>query len=121
MVLERLSRSFGPFASVAWTAALFGPQHLSAFATSQRDVYDIATNVLVSGLYGFALADFTTILTVGGLNDVALIGTLVVFIAFGLLVLRGIYRRRAGEAEELRHDNDPRVVHKAVESLPYPQ
>lgn len=40
------------------TAALFGLQHLSAFATTSLGAYDIVTNVLVSACYGFALAAF---------------------------------------------------------------
>jgi membrane protease YdiL (CAAX protease family) len=107
VVLERMRGSFPPVAAVAITAALFGLQHLSAFATSQRDGLDIVQNVIVSACYGFALAafqwrfrwiwplivihglaDFTTILTSGGLSDPVVVGTLVVFIVFGLLILR---------------------------------
>ena len=107
VVLERMRRSFGAYSAVAITAALFGLQHLSAFATSNRDSYDILTNVLVSACYGFALAafqfrfawiwplillhglvDFTTILTSGGLPDAVVVVTLVVFLAYGILILR---------------------------------
>jgi CAAX protease family protein len=113
VVLERMRGSFGPYAAVAVTGALFGLQHLSAFATTSRGSYDILTNVLVSACYGFALAafqlrfawilplilihglaDFTTILTSGGLGDLAVAGTLVVFLTYGVLVIRGA---RAGE------------------------
>jgi membrane protease YdiL (CAAX protease family) len=108
VVLERMRRTFGPYAAVAITAALFGVQHFSAFATTSRGAYDIATNVLVSACYGFALAafqfrfawivplmlihglaDFTTILTSGGLGDLAVMGTLVLFLTYGILVIRG--------------------------------
>ncbi|MGI8644753.1 MAG: CPBP family intramembrane glutamic endopeptidase [Nocardioides sp.] len=108
VVLERLRRGFGPTSAVVLTAALFGLQHLSAFATTSRGSYDILTNVLVSGCYGFALAafqlrfawiwplilihglaDFTTILTSGGLSDALVVVTLVVFIGYGVLLLRG--------------------------------
>lgn len=108
VVLERLRGSFGAHSAVGLTAALFGAQHLSAFATTSRGGYDIATNVLVSGCYGFALAafqfrfvwiwplmlihgfaDFTTILTSGGLGDALVGATLVVFVGYGILVLRG--------------------------------
>lgn len=107
VVLERMRRSFPTYTAVAITAALFGLQHLSAFATTGRDAYDILTNVIVSACYGFALAafqfrfawivplivihglsDFTTILTGGGLSDAMVVVTLVVFLAYGILVLR---------------------------------
>ncbi len=35
------------------------------------------------------LADFTTILTSGGLGDLAVVGTLVLFVTYGILVIRG--------------------------------
>jgi len=108
VVLERLRGSFGPYSAVGLTAALFGLQHLSAFATTDRGSYDIWTNVLVSGCYGFALAafqfrfawilpliaihglaDFTTILTSGGLSDLMVVATLVVFVGYGFIVIRG--------------------------------
>ena len=108
VVLDRMQRSFVPWVAVAVTAALFGLQHLSAFATSSRGVYDVLTNVLVSGCYGFALAafqlrfvwilplivlhasaDFTTILSAAGHGDALVAGTLVVFIALGVVLLRG--------------------------------
>lgn len=111
VVLERMRRAFNPYAAVAITAALFGLQHLSAFATTSRGAYDIVTNVLVSACYGFALAafqfrfawivplilihglaDFTTILTSGGLGDLAVVGTLVLFVTYGILVIRGACR-----------------------------
>lgn len=60
VVLERMRRSFGPYAAVGITAALFGLQHLSAFATTGRGGYDIAV-----------------------------VGTLVVFLAYGIIVIRG--------------------------------
>jgi uncharacterized protein len=108
VVLERLRRGFGPYSAVGLTAALFGMQHLSAFATTSRGGYDIVTNVLVSGCYGFALAafqfrfawiwplilihglaDFTTILSSGGLTDVMVGATLVLFIVYGIILIRG--------------------------------
>lgn len=114
VVLERMRGAFNPYAAVTITAALFGLQHLSAFATTSRGAYDIATNVLVSACYGFALAafqfrfawivplilihsfaDFTTILSSGGLSDLAVVGTLLLFLAYGVLVIRGA---RRGEA-----------------------
>jgi uncharacterized protein len=107
VVLERLRRSFGAYSAVSLTAALFGLQHLSAFATSSRDSYDILTNVLVSACYGFALAafqfrfawiwplilihalaDFTTILTARPLPDAVVVVTVAVFLGYGILLLR---------------------------------
>ncbi len=35
------------------------------------------------------LADFTTILTSGGLGDLAVVGALVLFVTYGILVIRG--------------------------------
>ena len=108
LVLDRMQRAFAPWLAVLFTAALFGLQHLSAFATSSRGAYDVLTNVLVSGCYGFALAafqlrfawilplillhasaDFTTILSASGHGDAVVAGTLVVFIALGIVLLRG--------------------------------
>ena len=107
VVLDRLRGTFTPVVAVTLTAALFGLQHLSAFVTTGRDAYDVLTNVLVSGCYGFALAafqlryawiwplilvhafaDFTTILSADGHRDLYVAATLVVFLAFGLVVLR---------------------------------
>lgn len=108
VVLDRLSRSFTAFPAVAITAALFGLQHLSAFATGNRGAVDILTNVLASACYGFALAafqyrfawvwplilihataDFTTILTVSvDAGDVLAIVTSVAFVIYGVVVLR---------------------------------
>jgi hypothetical protein len=67
----------------------------------------VLTNVLVSGCYGFALAafqlrfawiwplvllhasaDFTTILSADGHGDAVVAATLVVFVGFGVSVLR---------------------------------
>lgn len=112
VVLERLRSSFAAPAAVTITAALFGLQHLSAFATTGRTWDDIASNVLVSGCYGFALAafqyryrwvlplillhaaaDFTTILSLRPLPDAAVAVTLVVFVVLGVLLLRDRSRR----------------------------
>ncbi|WP_435743576.1 CPBP family intramembrane glutamic endopeptidase [Nocardioides sp. SYSU DS0663] len=108
VVLERMRRSFRPGAAVVTTAALFGLQHLSAFATTSRGASDILLNVLASGCYGFALAafqlrfswlaplvlvhalaDFTAILSADGPGDLAAAGISVVFVGYGVLVLRG--------------------------------
>lgn len=113
VVLDRMSRSAAPWLAAALTAALFGLQHLSAFATTDRGPYDVLTNVLVSGCYGFALAgfqlrfawiwplvllhalaDFTTILSASGHGDVAVGVTLVVFVALGAVLVRGLPDRR---------------------------
>lgn len=116
VVLERMRRGFGAYSAVGITAALFGLQHLSAFATTGRGGYDIASNVLVSACYGFALAafqlrfawiwplilihglaDFTTILSADGLSDIAVVATLLVFIAYGIIVIRGRNHRQQPE------------------------
>ncbi|WP_157602594.1 CPBP family intramembrane glutamic endopeptidase [Rathayibacter sp. Leaf296] len=107
VVLERLRSSFAAPAAVTITAALFGLQHFSAFATTTRTADDIALNVLVSACYGFALAafqyryrwvlplillhaaaDFTTILSLRPLTDPAIAATLVVFLGLGVVTLR---------------------------------
>ena len=119
VVLDRMARSFPPAAAVAVTAALFGLQHLSAFATTGRGAYDVLTNVLVSGCYGFALAafqlrfawlwvlvllhaaaDFTTILSADGHSDPAVAASLLLFLGLGAVLLRDRrpHGHRHGEA-----------------------
>lgn len=112
VVLERLRQAFGPYSAVALTAALFGLQHLSAFATTSRDAVDVAGNVVVSACTGFALAafqyryrwltplilihaaaDFTSILAIRPLGDGAIALTAVGFVVLGFLTLR--WRRRS--------------------------
>lgn len=107
VVLERLRKDFSAISAVTLTAALFGLQHLSAFATTDRDPYDILTNVLASATYGFALAafqyrfswiwplilihataDFTSILNRTYYGDLVAAATSVAFVVYGLLVLR---------------------------------
>jgi len=119
VVLSRQRRSFGAFPAVLTTAALFGLQHLSAFATSDRGAYDIVTNVLVSATYGFALAafqyrfawiwplilihglaDFTTILTRSNHGDLVIGALVAVFVVFGVVVLRG--RNQEGKPDAAR-------------------
>jgi membrane protease YdiL (CAAX protease family) len=58
VVLDRLRRAFAPLAAAALTGALFGLQHLSLLATTGRDPGDVVTNVLLSGIAGFALASY---------------------------------------------------------------
>ncbi len=106
VVLERMRSAFGPLAAVALTAALFGLQHLSAFATTGRGPVDIAGNVVVSACTGFALAafqyryrwvaplilihaaaDLTAILSLRPLDDVVIAATAAGFIALGLITL----------------------------------
>lgn len=119
VVLERLRRSFTAPTAVTTAAALFGLQHLSAFATTNRTWDDITTNVLVSACYGFALAafqyryrwvlplillhaaaDFTTILALRPLPDGLVAATLAVFVLLGVLLLRNQARhaRRGSRA-----------------------
>jgi len=122
VVLERLSRSFSALPAVAITASLFGLQHLSAFATSNRAADDILLNVLASACYGFALAayqyrfawiwpliivhamaDFTTILTATpDTGEVLAIVTSVAFVAWGAATLRGSRLRRASQPADRR-------------------
>ncbi|KDA07223.1 hypothetical protein DC31_01530 [Microbacterium sp. CH12i] len=117
VVLERMRPAFGPRAAAAITGALFGLQHLSAFATTSRGVADILLNVLVSACYGFALAsfqfrfhwiwplillhagaNFMTIFSARPLPDVAIAITLIVFIALGLTILYPLGRRQPRDA-----------------------
>lgn len=107
VVLSRLQGAFRPAGAVALTAALFGLQHLSAFALTSRQAGDILGNVALSAIAGFALAafqfrfrwlwplilvhataDFTVILAARPLPDlyvgVAHVGLLV----FGIAMLR---------------------------------
>lgn len=89
------------------TGALFGLQHLSLFATSDRDAWDIVTNVLMSGTVGFAfaayqyrfswiwplillhaLADLTAIWSRSPHGDLFAAGTAVIFVVYGVAVLR---------------------------------
>jgi membrane protease YdiL (CAAX protease family) len=111
VVLERLSRSYEAVPAVVLTGVLFGLQHLSLFATTDRGTYDILTNVLLSGIVGFAmaafqhrfhwilplilvhaLADFTAIHAKEPHGDVFAAATAVVFLAFGVLALRRLSR-----------------------------
>lgn len=124
VVLSRLSRSFTAIPAVAVTAALFGLQHLSAFATTDRETYDVLTNVLASATYGFALAafqyrfswiwplipihglaDFTSILARTSYGDLVVAVTCVIFVIYGLVVLRPRARRatRARASSEGRN------------------
>lgn len=92
------------------TAVLFGLQHLSAFALTSRGGGDILMNVLLSGIYGFALAayqfrfrwiwplilvhalaDFTTVLAAEPLPDLLVGISHVLLLAFGIILLRGLH------------------------------
>ncbi|HXH33464.1 MAG TPA: CPBP family intramembrane glutamic endopeptidase [Plantibacter sp.] len=122
VVLERVRRSFGPSSAVAVTGVLFGLQHLSAFATTGREVDDVLLNVLVSACYGIALAafqyrfrwvlplvllhaaaDFTTILSADPLSDLVVAITCFAFLATAAVILRPLvtdrpsFRRRLAE------------------------
>lgn len=107
VVLERLRRSLTAVPAVALTGALFGLQHLSLFATTGRDTYDILTNVLLSWIVGFAmaafqyrfrwilplilihaLADFTAIHAREPHGDGFAVGTAIVFVVLGAVILR---------------------------------
>ena len=107
LVLNRLREGFGPFSAVILTGALFGLQHLSLFATSDRSAYDVVTNVIMSGTVGFAfaayqyrfswiwalillhaLADFTAIWARSPHGDLFTAGTAVMFVVYGVALLR---------------------------------
>ena len=113
VVLERMRRSFGPAGAVALTGALFGLQHLSAFATTARTADDVLLNVLVSACYGIGLAafqyrfrwvlplvlvhaaaDFTTILSANPLPDAVVAITCVTFLATAAVILRPLVTGR---------------------------
>lgn len=118
VVLERMRRSFGPAGAVALTGALFGLQHLSAFATTTaRTADDILLNVLVSACYGIGLAafqfrfrwvlplvllhaavDFTSILSANPLPDVVVAITCVAFLATAAAILRPLVTGRLPSA-----------------------
>lgn len=114
VVLERMRRSFGPAGAVTLTGVLFGLQHLSAFATTGREVDDVLLNILVSGCYGIGLAafqyrfrwvlplvlihasaDFTTILSANPLPDPAVAITCLAFLATAAVILRPLVARRS--------------------------
>jgi membrane protease YdiL (CAAX protease family) len=111
--LERMWRSFGPAGAVELTGALFGLQHLLAFATTARTADDVLLNVLVSACYGTGLAAFqyrfrwvlplvlahaaadcTTILSADLLPDVVVAITCVAFLATAAVILRPLVTGR---------------------------
>ncbi|TYP82686.1 CPBP family intramembrane glutamic endopeptidase [Blastococcus xanthinilyticus] len=58
VVLSRLRCDLRPRPAVVVTAVLFGLQHFSLLATGDRALGDVALTVLMTGVYGFALAAF---------------------------------------------------------------
>lgn len=109
VVLSRLSHAYRPIVAVVLTGALFGLQHLSAFALTDRTADDILGNVLLSGVYGFALAayqlrfhwiwplilvhataDFTSVLAPEPLPDPVVAVIQLFMVGYGLVLLRGI-------------------------------
>lgn len=117
LVLNRLREVFGAFSAVILTGALFGLQHLSLFATSDRGAYDVVTNVIMSGTVGFAfaayqyrfswiwplvllhaLADLTAIWARSPHGDLFAAGTAVMFVVYGVAVLRGRTTEPSGTA-----------------------
>lgn len=107
VVLERMRRSFRPVSAVVLTGALFGMQHLSAFATSTRPVEDVLFVVVISTCYGIALAafqyrfrwvlplvlmhaavDFTNILSAEPLPDAVVVLTPLAFLVTAAVTLR---------------------------------
>lgn len=112
VILSRLEQAFRAAWAVTITAVLFGLQHLSALALTDRGLEDVAFNVLLSGVYGFALAayqvrfrwvwplilihalaDFTTILAVEELPEWLIAVNHVGLLVFGLAVLRWVAPR----------------------------
>ncbi|HEV2951120.1 MAG TPA: CPBP family intramembrane glutamic endopeptidase, partial [Actinomycetota bacterium] len=119
VILSRLSEAYRPYLAVTLTAAFFGLQHLSAFALTSRDAGDILGNVLLSGIYGFALgayqlsfrwiwplifvhalADSTTTLAAEPLPDLLIGLSHFLLLAFGVVLLRGIHEPPAGGSSE---------------------
>ncbi|MGY1857993.1 CPBP family glutamic-type intramembrane protease [Modestobacter sp. SYSU DS0290] len=113
VVLSGLLTRYRPAAAVTLTAALFGLQHLSALALTDRRLGDVLANVGLSAVAGFAwaawqwrfrwigvlvgvhaLADLTTLLAVEPLPDAAVAVAHVGLLGFGVLLLRG---RLAGQ------------------------
>lgn len=106
VVLSRLQTAYRPVWAVALTAALFGAQHLSAFALTGRGAGDILGNVALSAVAGFAwaafqwrfrwiwplilvhaTADFTTILAVQPLPEPLIALAHVGLLGYGIVVL----------------------------------
>ncbi len=121
VVLERLGRAFPVLPSVAITAALFGLQHLSAFATTSRGAVDVLGNVAASACFGFALAayqarfhwivplivahavlDTVTILSGRPFGDAAIAAMSVGYVIVGLVLLRRGVPAADGQAEPAR-------------------
>ena len=116
LILTRLERAYPVRVAVVGTGAFFGLQHLSAFALSNRAAEDVLMNVLLSGIYGFALAafqvrfrwiwplilvhataDWVTILAVQPLPDIWIGLAHLLMIAYGIALLRS---RPSGSAPE---------------------
>ena len=115
VILERVASVARPLPAVAFTASLFGLQHLSRLALTSASVEDTLLNVVASGLYGFALcawqlrhrwiwplivihavADLTVIHAVQQVPlgiDVAIHAG---FLVYGLLILRHLSAGRRG-------------------------
>ena len=106
VILSRLREAYRPVTAVTLTAVLFGLQHLSAFALTSRTADDILMNVLLSGVYGFALAafqfrfrwiwplilvhataDFMTLLAAEPLPDLVVAASHVLLLAYGVVLL----------------------------------
>ncbi|RYV49900.1 CPBP family intramembrane glutamic endopeptidase [Pengzhenrongella frigida] len=107
VVLSRLREAYRPAVAVTFTGALFGLQHLSAFALTSRAAGDILGNVALSAIFGFALAafqwrfrwiwplivvhataDFTTLLATEPLPDVVVGAAHVMLLTLGVVVPR---------------------------------
>ena len=121
VVLERLGRAFPALPAVAITAALFGLQHLSAFATTSRGAVDVLGNVAASACFGFALAayqarfhwiaplivahaglDLVTVLSGRPFGDTAIAVMSVGYLIVGVVLLRRGSPAAAGRAQPAR-------------------
>jgi CAAX protease family protein len=106
VVLSGLLTRYRPAVAVALTAALFGLQHLSALALTDRQLGDVLGNVGLSAVAGFAwaawqwrfrwigvlvvvhaVADLVTLLATEPLPDAAIAAAHVALLAFGAALL----------------------------------
>lgn len=118
-VLRTLAGAYRRTWAVVLSAALFGLSHLSGLVLSSRAVEDVMWNVLLTGVYGFALAayqirfawlwplilahaaaDFTIILIDRAPPDLLVATVHIGLLVLGIALLRGRTRRSAGHGGE---------------------
>ena len=133
LVLSTLERAYSVRVAVVGTGAIFGLQHLSAFALSNRAADDVLMNVLLSGIYGFALAayqvrfrwiwplilvhataDWVTILAAEPLPDLWIGLAHLSMVVYGIVLLRS---RRSGDGTEGRRGNRTTPAAAGVDGL----